>query len=213
MASEHARIRRDIWADDDWRDLTSSEQWLYLHLLTSPALSFCGTTDWRPSRIAAATGELSASDIQVFAQGLTAARFILADDETEEVMIRSWAKHDGLVRSPNMAKALAKSYAAVASKVLRGVIVDQLTILRSKEPDLGGWEHIEEVMKKRSLPFDEGVEILSSNPSGNPSANPFASRASLLTSLPPSLPTSDLPSSSSPFVVTSPAEKRKRGTA
>ncbi|WP_052590839.1 hypothetical protein [Luteipulveratus mongoliensis] len=165
MASDHARIRRDIWGDDDWRDLTSPAQWLYLHLLSSPALTFCGTTDWRPSRIAAATAELQATDVETFAEELTRERFILADAESEEVLIRSWIKHDGLLRSPNMSKRLVKDHARVASKVLRAVIVDQLKGLHEKGPTDSGWAFVEPLLSKRSMPFDQGSRILSRNPS------------------------------------------------
>ena len=100
MARDHARIRLDIWADEDWRDLPSLPQWLYLHLLSSPSLSFCGVTDWRPARIAALALDLQASDVEYAASWLEDGRFILADRETEEVLVRSFIKHDGLVKSP-----------------------------------------------------------------------------------------------------------------
>src|SRR5690606_7289371 len=66
VARDHARIRLDIWADDDFGSLTSSAQWLYLHLLSSPTLSFAGVADWRPARIAGRTAELTADDVEFF---------------------------------------------------------------------------------------------------------------------------------------------------
>ena len=64
MPSDHARIRRDIWADTDWRRLSAGEQWLYLHLLSSPTLSLCGVADWRPARIAKMAAGTSADDVE-----------------------------------------------------------------------------------------------------------------------------------------------------
>ena len=148
MARDHARIRLDIWADEDWRDLPSLPQWLYLHLLSSPSLSFCGVTDWRPARIAALALDLQASDVEYAASWLEDGRFILADRETEEVLVRSFIKHDGLVKSPNMSKALVKSHAAVGSKVLRAVIIDQLKRLKAAQPDLSGWQHLGTLLAK-----------------------------------------------------------------
>lgn len=174
MARDHARIRLDIWSDDDWRDLSSSGQWLYLHLLTSPRLSFCGVVDWRPPKIAAHTAELTAADVEAFAVELEAGRYIVVDRESEECLIRSFVKHDGLMKSPNMAKALVKDHAAIGSAPIRAVIVHELTRLRGKHPDLKGWPAVEALLGKRSMSPQEAFDILAPNPSGNPSGNPLA---------------------------------------
>lgn len=168
MANDHARIRRDIWADTDWRRLTSSAQWLYVHLLTNRTLTFVGIADWRPNRIAALTADLTASDVDLFAGELIRERFILPDLETEEVLIRSWVKHDGLLRSPNMTKALIKAHEGTASNVLRAVVIDQLQ--RLAESGGGGcWELLDPMLEGDPMTFEEGVEVLSVDPSGNPS--------------------------------------------
>lgn len=176
MANDFARIRRDIWGDEDWRRLSMRGQWLYMHLLTSPALTFAGVTDWRPPRIAAHASDGDAVDVQEAAMELMQERFVLPDPTTEEVVIRSWVKHDGLLRSPNMTKAFVKAHRATASGVLRSVVVDQLERLRERGAP-GCWNLLEELFEQATpLPFDEGVAQLwgnpSENPSGNPSANP-----------------------------------------
>lgn len=201
MKNDHARIRRDIWADNDWRALTSSAQWLYIHLLTNRTLTFVGIADWRPNRIAALTADLSASDVNTFAGELVRERFILPDLDTEEVLIRSWVKHDGLLKSPNMTKALIKAHEATASNVLRAVVIGQLQGLAEAGGE-GCWELLDPMLAGVPMTFEEGVEILSSNPSANPSpkgsGKGSGNRAPLLNSL---TPYSFLhsPSSSSPL--------------
>jgi hypothetical protein len=209
MARDHARIRLDIWTDDDWRDLTSSAQWLYLFLLSSPSLSFAGVADWRPGRIAANATDLRRDDVEVFAAELIAGQFILVDADTEEVLIRSFVKHDGLMRSPNVAAAFVKAHAAIASPVLRAVVVDQLQRLYDAQADLRGFTRadVRKLLERRATTFEDGLETLretlpgtlrralpetppgalwetlpaeSSNPSGNPSANPSPTPNSLL---------------------------------
>lgn len=196
MARDHARIRLDIWADDDFRDLTAHEQWLYLHLLTSPALSFCGVTDWRPARIAAHTRDLTPRQVDEVGVGLEERHFLIIDRGSEEALIRSFVKHDGLMKSPNMAKALAKAHDALGSYVLRGVVVDQLIRLKEKQPDLR-WDVIEGLLGKRSITVPEALSILSEDPSWNPSGNPSADPSAkgsptplLLNSFTPLLPDS-----------------------
>lgn len=174
MSRDHARIRLDIWNDDDWRDLTHDGQWLYMCLLSQPSLTFAGVADWRPARLAAMTRELTATDVEIFAAELEHERFILVDRRSEEVLIRSWVKHDGLMSSPNMAVALAKDHAEIGSAAIRGVVVNQLHALHQARPDLKGWSkpQVEALLAKRSMAFAEGVAAVLPNPSGNPFGNP-----------------------------------------
>ena len=210
MARDHARIRLDIWQDDDFRDLCSQSQWLYFFLLTSPSLSFAGVVDWRPARIADHTSEMCADDVEYAAAELEAGLFIIIDRDAEECLIRSFVKHDGLMKSPNMAKALGKDYTRTTSRTLRAVIVHQLLHLQDNDPDLKGWPAIDDdVLGRRSMSPEDAFALLPRNPSLNPSANPSANpfeRGSvnpsatplLLNSLPPVLPDSLTPFTSKP---------------
>lgn len=181
MARDYGRIRLDIWADEDWRDLPSLPQWLYLHLLSSSSLNFCGVTDWRPARIAALAVELGPDDVEYAAAWLEAGEFLVVDRSTEEVLIRSWIKHDGLLSSPNMAKAMVKAHAAIGSGILRAVIVDQLERIKANGIDYAGWKYVAPLLKKRSLTVEEAFHKLLPNPSIKGSANPSEIRAALLT--------------------------------
>lgn len=172
MARDHARIYLDIWADDEFCTITSSAQWLYFHLVTSPTLTFAGVADWRPARIAGRTAELTAADVEFFAAELERDHYVIIDRRTEEALIRSWVKHDGLLKSPNMAKALTKAYGTTASQILRAVIVGQLHRLQEAKPDLKGWSQVATLLGRDALTPAEALAELPPNPSGNPSVNP-----------------------------------------
>lgn len=151
MAMDHAQVRRDIWSDEDFRELPQSSQWLYLHIITSPTLSYCGVADWRPARIAALTSDMGPRDVDLAAVDLECNHYLVIDRDTEEVLVRSWVKHDGLMGKWNMAAALARTYGEVASKVLRGVIVYELHRLKKANPDMRGWER-DDVVKLLGKP-------------------------------------------------------------
>ena len=152
MAREYAQIKLAIWADDDWRDLSPLARYLYLTLLTSPTLSHCGVADWRPARIAALNG-MQPEEVEYHGGELVDSLHLLIDDESEEVLIRSFVRNDGLMKQPKMAVAMASAHAAVASKELRGVIVHELNRLRADHPDLHGWgpERAKELLGMRSV--------------------------------------------------------------
>jgi hypothetical protein len=176
MANDYARVMRSIWADDDFRELTHDAQWLYFHLLTSPSINYCGVTDWRPSRIAALTDDLTADGVEASAVELEGSLYVVIDRDSEECLIRSFVRHDGLMSSPNMAAALAKAHAATISKALRGVVVHELKRLHEDEPTLRGWTRQEVKNLLRRVPCDprEAIAQLPKHSFGMPSANPLA---------------------------------------
>lgn len=150
MAGEFTRIRRDIWADDEFLALSVSAQWLYFYLLTSD-INLAGVADWRPKRITPRAVGLSPDVIESAAQELTAGLYIVVDEDTEEALVRSFIKHDGLLKQPNMGVAVAKAYRETSSKMLRGVIVHELRKLARTGGKLNGMDKLSDVLEKPSI--------------------------------------------------------------
>lgn len=192
MAREYAQIKLSVWADDDWRTLSPLARYLYLTLLTSPTLNHCGVADWRPARIAALNG-MSPEDVEAAGSELVAALYLVIDDESEEVLIRSFVRNDGLMKQPKMAVAMASAHAATASQTIRGVIVHELQRLREDYPDLSGWgsERASELLGLRSVdpsqyPLGKGIGTPigkgSTKGSPTPAPTPTPTTSSLSTS-------------------------------
>lgn len=174
MAADYARVQRSIWSDDDFRNLSALAQWLYFHLLTSQSLNYAGVTDWRPARIAALTNDMAAEDVERAALDLEVNGYIIVDRETEEVLVRSFVRNDGLMNQPNVTAAMVKAHGSVASQPIRSVVVHELKRLRKEFPDLKGWGRGEAMLllRRASLPPVEARGLLPPNPSTNPSTNP-----------------------------------------
>ncbi|BAH32990.1 hypothetical protein [Rhodococcus erythropolis] len=175
MASEFTRMNRDIWSSDEFLDLSASAQHLYFVLWTHPNLSFCGSVEWHPGKLSTRASDLTPE--LVIEAGMELARnlFIVVDPETEEVLVRSWIKHDGLCRQPNMAVAMSKDRANLSSRSLRGVVVHEVAKLRVSEPGLSAWKR-DQVVNLLGQNAVDPAELLASNPwlkgSVNPSRNP-----------------------------------------
>lgn len=169
MARKFAQILVTIWDDDDFLDLSVSEQWLYKHIITQADLSYAGVMDWRPKKITQKAADITLEEIEIAASVLMAKNYIIIDDGTEEVLVRSFMRSDGLLKQKNMGAAVAKAYASAGSRQLKGIIVHELHRLRTENPSWGSWEGLVEVMQKRSInPSEKG----SGNPSRNPSEPP-----------------------------------------
>lgn len=139
MARDHAQVRVTIWADDDFRQLSPAAQHLYFALFTSPGLSYCGVSDWRPNRIAPFAAGWTVPDVIRAGDELQDRLYVLFDHDTEEALVRSFVRNDGLMKQPNMATAMANDHAIISSASLRGVVVHELQRLKEGFPDLKGW--------------------------------------------------------------------------
>lgn len=139
MSRDYAHTNTTIWQDGDWRALPYPAQHLYNMLWTHPSLNYCGVADWRPARLVPLAGGLSLDLIENLADCLEARHFIVRDEESEEVLLRSWVRWDGLMRKPRMAISWVKAYAETASNTIRGVVVHEGRKLRDREPELTCW--------------------------------------------------------------------------
>lgn len=134
MARDRASISTNLWTDQDWRNLPTAEQHLYMMLLSHPTLSYAGVADWRTARLAAMTGDATPESIEAAADGLQAARFVFIDDETEEILIRSFLRHDGLLKQPKLSISMVNAYGAIASSRIREVVTHELQRLYAEYP-------------------------------------------------------------------------------
>lgn len=170
LAREHANLRLDMWGDEDWRALSMPAQWLYELLLTHPKTNRAGVCDWRPKRLAPLARGVSAADVRAMSVELEAGFFIVTDDDTEEVLVRSYVKHDGVMKQPNMAVTMANDWTGIASERLRRVVAFEVQKLRDEQPDLPGWKSEKALM---TLLSTEGLNV-KIDPSGKSSDDPLS---------------------------------------
>lgn len=174
MARDHARIRLDIWADEDFTNLSSSAQWLYLRLLSHAKLTYCGVIDWHPGRLAASAADLTEHDVEMFAAELEDGEFLVIDRGTDEALVRSFVKHDGLMDKWNLASAVARSFTGVASKPLRGVVAHELSRLQKDHPGYRGWERpdVQKMLRREPITASDARAMTPRNPTESPSDCP-----------------------------------------
>ncbi|WP_102157687.1 hypothetical protein [Zhihengliuella halotolerans] len=157
MARTYAKTSVTIWGDDDFMDLSMPAQWLYWHLLSQPKLSHCGVLDWRPRRIVPKSSTLNLETVEAAAEELEEGLYIIVDRDTEEVLVRSYMRNDGLLTQRNMGVAVAKAHAEVSSRTIRGVVVHEVKRLHHENPTWTSWGGLADVLKKASVDPSELV--------------------------------------------------------
>lgn len=122
MARTHARIYVDIWLDAKFCDRSARAQRLFLLLVSQPDLSPCGTLTYAPGRWAMLARDTKADGIAAALAELVADGYVLVDELTAEVWIRSFLRWDGVLSQPNVALAALNAAGRVFSPTIRGAI-------------------------------------------------------------------------------------------
>lgn len=156
MAREQANINTAIWGDRDWRQLTSPAKYLYMLLLTHPSITYAGVVDWRPAKLSLLSPDTTKEGLEDASMELQRARFVFIDHESEEVLIRSYLRHDGILKQPKLSVSMVNAYASTASHKIQDVVAFELHRLRTEYPDWAAWRSVkvQEVLKNEGANMD-----------------------------------------------------------
>jgi hypothetical protein len=126
MARDHGRVLVQIWNDPDWIQLSEAAQRAYILALSQPDLSYAGVLATRYKRWSGFARDSSVAKIKRAIRELEESEFVMVDDDTEEMWIRTFVKHDGILGYPNVTKAMVKAYRAIQSHAIKEAFVDEL---------------------------------------------------------------------------------------
>lgn len=119
MPRTHGRILVTIWSDKEFLALSTEAQRFYMLVLSQSKLSYCGVLPYTPRRWALlAANDTLKGVLRAVKEGVER-RYVVVDENTEELWIRTFVKHDGLLKSPNLVKAMWKDFAEVQSSAIR----------------------------------------------------------------------------------------------
>lgn len=118
----YVKLQRSIWQDPEFVQLPPGAQRLYLLLISQPDITHVGILPLMPARWSRFCADSTPADVRTDLSTLVAARFVLVDESTEEVWVRSYLVHDEAYNLTNGKKSLARAHAQVLSAALRNAI-------------------------------------------------------------------------------------------
>jgi hypothetical protein len=124
MARNYGRLLTRIWHDEEFLALSSGAQRLYMLAISQDTLTYCGVTTWTYKRWARLSANTTPKTIVKDLTELAGAGFVLVDEDTEELWVRSFLKWDGVLDSPNLIVAMTDAFNAVHSGRIREAIVE-----------------------------------------------------------------------------------------
>lgn len=143
MARSYAAIHCRIWTDPDWRALDSDAQLLYLLLVSQPQMNLAGVLPLQLRKWASCVAGWDIADVAKALDRLRDDRFVLVDEDTEEVLVRSLIRNDGSYRIPNVLKSLLIAAEGTQAPTLRRALAVELGRLEpldgKKADEAAGW--------------------------------------------------------------------------
>jgi len=124
---QYARVRIDIWRDEDWTKLPPDSMLLYMFLISHPKTSSVGVaplqiTKWSKSL------NMPVERVEDALRTLVTHTYLVVDDDTEEVLIRSFFRHDvAALGAPNVILSALKCALTVESMTLRKVLSNEIS--------------------------------------------------------------------------------------
>jgi hypothetical protein len=126
MARSHARIGTSIWTEPTFRALPRDPQRAYFLATSQADLSRCGVIPFRVRRLAKFADDDSPTKLRTAFRRLEKTRHVVIDEDAEELLVRTYVRHDGLLAQPQVVAAMVGDVALIDSPKIRLAFLQEL---------------------------------------------------------------------------------------
>lgn len=168
MPRSEARVFTSIWKDPHFVGMDSDAQWLYLFLLSQDDLTYCGVMPLRERRWLSKASGLTLDRIERALKTLEASPrlFVIADQDSGELFVRSLLRRDGVWKQPNLLKQARESADQIESLCIRAALLAELNRLPLEETPS---EQVKTLVTEFIADLDQGSPYPPGYPPGDPS--------------------------------------------
>lgn len=147
MARTYAKLHVGIWTDDDFKTLSSQAQRLYIYLFGHPRLDAAGTLPWQPNIAARSASDITMHDVEQALHELRLKHFIVLDDDTGVLAIRSHVRNDQILANSKNTAAFVQAWEVLDSELLKSVIAFEVDRIAAEQPKLSGLEQCQKMLE------------------------------------------------------------------
>lgn len=210
MARSEARILVSIWTDPDFRALSPDAQWAYMFLLSQPDLSHTGVIPLRVRRWAQSADGMTAARLAEALRQLERSRFIVADRDTEELLVRSFIRRDKVFKQPQVFRSAADTVGQIASALLRRVLLDELNRVAAEDMVAQSRAILADMLAALAVPAIDPADHPATQPDPEPARTPPGERG-VVTDVSTGFPDPQEPRAPSPGLRHEPSVRGPRG--
>ncbi len=126
MARNYANLFTAIWArDGEFVRLSCGAQRMYLLLVSQPEVSACGMLPLRLRRWSALAPDTTEGDLRMALKELEEHRFVVVDEDTEELLVRSFTRHDNGYANPRRQPSIRDAANGIESPSVLAVLAEE----------------------------------------------------------------------------------------
>jgi hypothetical protein len=129
MPRSYARLVTSVWDDVDgnvWLELTSKAKYLYFLLTTQSEISACGRLRLTVRSWATMSPDTDSAFVAAALRELVEKRIVLADKDTEEILVRAFVKDDGGFNNRKRIPVIRDAVREIRSRELRAAAIVEL---------------------------------------------------------------------------------------
>lgn len=124
--ANYGKLFSRIWTDPEFTALDAPTQQLYCLLISHSTRDHAGVLPMALRRWARSTHGATATTVRAALSVLVERGFVVADWDTEEVLVRSFIRNDEVYKQPQVMRSALKSAAVVESETLRWALHDEI---------------------------------------------------------------------------------------
>lgn len=129
MARNYAQIATEIWRDDEFVLLSEVAQHKYLLLITQPDITAAGVLPLAMARWASRSKGATRASVREALDELEAHRYVIVDEDTEELLVRSFVRWDGGYKNEKRRYAIRDAARQIVSSTLRRTLAAEFVRL------------------------------------------------------------------------------------
>lgn len=119
MARNYATSSTAVWRQDGWRALRMDEQHVHMMLGSQPNITAVGTLPLTVKRWAQLAADFTVDGLMGTIRRLQAAGWVVVDEETEEILVRSFLEDDKGYSNPKRRPTIREAATEVASPAIQ----------------------------------------------------------------------------------------------
>ncbi len=137
MARAYGKIKSEVWLpSNDYRLLTWRAQWLYQAITSQGSITPAGVLSLQPTKWARFATDITLGAVMEALQELVDKRYVLIDHDTEELLVRTFIRHDAAIKNPKMVQAVRAAVPRIESATLRAVAADAVQSTFDQQMDV-----------------------------------------------------------------------------
>jgi hypothetical protein len=133
MARSHVRLQLGLWRKPGHTEVSKDARLLYVTILGDEALNQAGVVVLRPS-VWAEDAAMTETEIDAALHELESRKFVVIDDRSCELLVRTFIRNDGVFSQPNVLRNALAVALQVRSPQLRKVLACELRKLPAPPP-------------------------------------------------------------------------------